>query len=219
MAEEVHLHRSAEMENLSNLSNDEINKPFSEVNNGQSRRALIVVDLQNDYFPNGKWPLDRIEQVSDNAQRLLTHCRSSGDLIIFIRHEFINADAPFFQAASIGAQIHSKFLVDEKDFVVTKNHVNAFRETNLKHILDSHSVGQLIICGAMTHMCIDAITRSAHDYSYQVSVIHDACASRDLSFNDQLVPAHLVQAAFMASISFAYAKTLSTDQFISQNPI
>src|SRR5262245_14826748 len=117
------------------------------------KRALVLIDIQNDYFPTGKWPLVGIESAADNAAKLLAAARSAGDLIVHVRHEFPTDDAPFFRPGSEGARIHSKFRGSENEPVVLKHHVNSFRETDLKRILDSHGIDQIVICGAMSHMC------------------------------------------------------------------
>ncbi|MCY1212991.1 Isochorismatase family protein [compost metagenome] len=100
--------------------------------------------------------------------------------------------------------------------VVLKHFVNSFRETNLKEILDSHGVDSLTVVGSMSHMCVDGVTRAAADFGYQVTVIHDACATRDLEFQGKTIPAEQVHGAFMASLAFAYAKVVSTDEYLAQ---
>ena len=77
------------------------------------------------------------------------------------------------------------------------------------------SLKELVVVGSMSHMCIDGITRAAADLGYGVTVIHDACASRDLEFNGLTVPAAHVHAAFMSALGFAYASVVSTDQFLA----
>lgn len=96
-----------------------------------------------------------------------------------------------------------------------KHFVNSFRETELKAILDQHGIEQLVVVGSMSHMCIDGVTRAAADLGYGVTVIHDACATRDLEFNGVVVPAAQVHAAFMSSLGFAYASVVSTDEFLA----
>ncbi|MDI3284111.1 cysteine hydrolase family protein [Polyangium sp. 15x6] len=177
-------------------------------------RALIVVDIQNDYFPGGKWTLSGTEAAADNAARLLAAARSKGDLVVHIRHEFPSADAPFFAPGSEGAQIHPKVRNRDDEHVVLKHHINSFRDTDLKAVLDRHGITEVVICGNMSHMCVDAVTRAAADFGYAVTVIHDACASRDLEFNGVRVPAAQAHAAFMAALGFAYAKMRSTDEFL-----
>src|SRR5262245_31373877 len=110
-----------------------------------SKRALILIDVQNDYFPGGKWPLVGIEAAADNSARLLAAARAVGDLVIHVRHEFLAADAPFFLPGSDGAKIHPKVQGAQGEPVVLKHHVNSFRETDLKGVLDEHGVEEVVI--------------------------------------------------------------------------
>jgi nicotinamidase-related amidase len=179
------------------------------------RRALVLIDVQNDYFPGGKWPLVGIESAADKAAKVLAAARKAGDLVIHVRHEFATADAPFFQPGSEGAKIHSTVQRTEGEPVVLKHHVNAFRETDLKEVLDKHGVSDVVICGAMSHMCVDAGVRAASDLGYKCVVVHDACATRDQEFEGTVVPAADVHAAFMAALGFGYAKLVSTEDYLA----
>ena len=85
-----------------------------------SSTALIVVDIQNDYFPGGKWPLVGADAAADNAVKVIEAARDAGDLIVFIRHES-GADAPFFTPGSDGARLHPKVLNLENEPVVLKH--------------------------------------------------------------------------------------------------
>jgi nicotinamidase-related amidase len=180
-----------------------------------ARRALVLIDVQNDYFPGGRWPLIGIESAADNASRLLAAARARGDLVVHVRHEFPTADAPFFAPGSEGAQIHPKVRGVGDEPVVLKHEVNAFRETDLKAILDRHGVDEVVICGAMSHMCVDAGVRAASDLGYKCVVVHDACATCDQEFHGAVVPAAQVHAAFMAALGFGYAKLFSTEEYLT----
>lgn len=181
-----------------------------------SKRAVIFVDIQNDYFPGGKWTLHGVEAAADNAAKLLESARRKGDLVVHIRHEFPTAEAPFFAPGSEGAKINDRVKNLDSEAVVLKHHINSYRETNLKEILDKNGVDEVIICGAMSHMCIDAVTRASNDFGYKVSVVPDACASRDLELNGKTIPAEQVHAAFMSALGFGYAKLLSTEDYIKE---
>lgn len=180
-----------------------------------AKQALIVVDIQNDYFPQGKWPLVGAEAAADNAVRLIQAFRDAGNPVVHIRHEFTSDAAPFFTPGSDGAKLHPKVLSRADEPVVLKHFVNSFRETELEAILDEQDVENLVVVGSMSHMCVDGITRAAADLGYTVTVIHDACATRDLEFNGVTVPAIQVHAAFMASLAFAYASVVSADEFLA----
>jgi nicotinamidase-related amidase len=180
-----------------------------------TKRALVLIDVQNDYFPGGKWPLVAIDSAADNAARVLAAARQAGDLVVHVRHEFTSADAPFFTPGSEGARIHEKVGAQRDEPVVLKHHVNAFRETDLKTLLDRHGVDEVVICGAMSHMCVDAGVRAASDLGYKCVVVHDACATRDQEFAGTVVLAADVHAAFMAALGFGYAKVVSTDEYLN----
>jgi nicotinamidase-related amidase len=182
-----------------------------------SKQALIVVDIQNDYFPQGKWPLVGADAAADNAVRLIEAFRQAGNSVVHIRHEFTSDDAPFFSPGSEGAQLHPKVLNRADEPVVLKHFVNAFRETELQALLTQHGIEQLVVVGSMSHMCVDGVVRAAADLGYGVTVIHDACATLDLEFNGVVVPAAQVHAAFMAALGFAYASVVSTEQFLAGN--
>ena len=147
--------------------------------------------------------------------KLLASARKAGDLVVHVRHEFPTADAPFFAPASPGSQIHPKVRNLDGEPVVLKHHVNAFRETELKAILDRHGVEEVVICGAMSHMCVDAGTRAAVDLGYTCVVVHDACATRDQEFEGVVVPAAQVHAAFMAALKFGYATSVSAKEHLA----
>lgn len=180
-----------------------------------TKRALVIVDLQNDYFPGGKWTLEGTDAAADNAARVLADARARGDLVVHVRHESTEADAPFFVAGSEGAAIHKKVLNSGNEPVVVKNQINSFRDTELKSILDRNGIGQVIVVGAMSHMCVDGITRAAVDFGYATTVIHDACATLDLEFNGVTVPAKQVHAAFMSALGFGYATLTSTKDYLA----
>lgn len=180
-----------------------------------ARRALILIDIQNDYFPGGKWPLSGIEAAADRAARVLEAARKAGDLVVHVRHEFPTAEAPFFTPGSDGAKIHPKVAQQGSEPVVLKHQVNSFRDTDLKALLDRNGVGEVVICGAMSHMCVDAGTRAASDLGYKCTVIHDACATRDQEFQGTVVSASDVHAAYMAALQFGYATLVSADEYIA----
>ena len=154
-----------------------------------SKRALILIDIQNDYFAGGKWSLEGMDGATANAARVLAAARQAGDKVIHVRHEFESADAPFFVPGSAGANIHPQVQPLASEVVVLKHQVNAFLGTDLKAQLDAAGIEQVTLVGAMSHMCIDAAARASSDFGYATTVIHDACATRDHEFEGQSIPA------------------------------
>ncbi|MFJ7145262.1 MAG: cysteine hydrolase family protein [Pseudomonas protegens] len=180
-----------------------------------AKQALIVIDIQNDYFAHGKWPLVGVDAAADNAARLIQAFRQKAQPVVHIRHEFTSDSAPFFTPGSEGAHLHPKVLNRADEPVVLKHFVNSFRETELQAILQQQGIDELVIVGNMSHMCVEGTARAAADLGYPVQVIHDACATLDLEFNGQRVPAAQVQSAVMSALAFAYANVLSTEEFLA----
>ncbi len=61
-----------------------------------SNRAIIVVDIQNEYFSGGKLPLEGIEKAAANAAKVIEHARSAKDFVIYVQHESADPEIPFF---------------------------------------------------------------------------------------------------------------------------
>ena len=180
-----------------------------------STRAVIVVDLQNEYLPSGKLPLQGIETATANAARVIEAARSKGDLVVHVRHEMPGADAPLFVPGSSGVEIMPAVAPAPGEAVVVKNYPNSFRNTDLEERLDAEGVEEVVIVGAMSHMCIDATTRAAADLGYKATVVHDACATRDLEFAGQTVPAAQVHAANMAALAWGYGQVVETRDLLA----
>ena len=177
-----------------------------------SKRAILVVDLQNEYWPTGNMPLEGIEAAAENAARVIAHARTKGDLVVNIRHEI--PGGPIFVPGSTGAQINDVVTPAGDEAVITKNFPNSFRDTGLKALLDENGVRDVIVIGAMSHMCIDATTRAANDHGFATTTIHDACATRDIEFGGQTAPAAHVHTAIMGALAFLYGDVVSTQDFL-----
>lgn len=180
--------------------------------------ALLIVDMQNDYFEGGKFPLVNINAAAANSATILAEFRNTAQPVIHIRHEVLRKPAPFFEAGTEGADIHTTVAPKADEAVITKNFPNSFRNTDLQDQLQTLGITDLIIIGAMSHFCIDATTRAAADLGYNCTVAHDACATRDLEFDGVHVPAAQVHAGFMAALAMGYGAIISTDQVIAGLP-
>ncbi len=178
-----------------------------------SKRAILIVDLQNEYWPSGNLPLHGIDAAATNAARAVAHARAKGDLVVNIRHEM--PDAPYFVPGSAGAEINDVVRPATGEPIITKHFPNSFRETGLSDLLQEHGVQDVVVVGAMSHMCVDATVRAANDLGYKTTTIHDACATLDLNFNGITTPAAQVHAAMMAALSFGYGAVISTESFLA----
>lgn len=178
--------------------------------------ALILIDIQNDYFPGGAWEVDAMDAVAANAARLLAAARDAGHLVIHIRHEAGSETAPFFRPGTPGAQINAAVAPLEGETVVLKHRPNSFHETALLDLLRDAAVVNVTICGAMTQMCVDATTRAAVDHGFKTTVVSDACGAKAISYGGTDVPADVVQAAFLAPLAMSYAKVVTTAEVLAR---
>ena len=175
-------------------------------------QALLLIDIQNDYFPDGAMELVGSSEAGVQAARLLQVYRQKSLPVIHIQHISPQKGATFFLPNTKGAQIHESVTPVEGETVFQKNYPNSFRETRLLEHLHEHHVSQLVIAGMMTHMCIDTTTRAAADLGFQCVLAHDACATRALSFGGAAVFAENVQTAFLAALGGLFAKVLSVEE-------
>ncbi|MEZ4527583.1 MAG: cysteine hydrolase family protein [Desulfobacterales bacterium] len=176
--------------------------------------ALILVDIQKDYFPGGAMELAGMEQAVQKASLLLDRFRKEKRPVFHVQHLSLRPGAAFFLPNTKGAEIHESVLPAKDEIVVQKHFPNSFRETGLLDHLRKAEVRELVFCGAMSHMCIDATVRAAFDLDFSCTVIADACATRDLEFQGMKVEAANVHAAFMAALAAVYAKVISAEQKI-----
>ena len=176
-------------------------------------KGLILIDIQNDYFANGRMELVGMDEAGSKASELLNMFRQKGWPTFHIQHISVQEGASFFLPDTEGVQIHDCIKPQGSELVIQKHYPNSFRETTLLQELESHDVKKLVLCGAMSHMCVDATTRAAFDHCFECTVVQDACATRDLEFNKNTITAIDVHGAFMAALGMVYARVVSLGEY------
>ena len=180
------------------------NATGQQITNGNSKTALVIIDIQNFYFPDGALPLYEPEKAADKAKELLVEFRKNDMLVIHIRHN-----------AKSGAEIYHLVAPLANEKVISKDKANAFIGTDLLDYLNENNIINLVLCGMQTHMCLEAATRAASDYGFNCTVINDACTTRDLQFGDVIVKAQDVHYSTLNTLNGTYAKIKTSDEFIS----
>jgi nicotinamidase-related amidase len=122
-----------------------------------------------------------------------------------VQHIATSPSATFFLPNTHGVEIHPSVTPTEYDVVVVKHFPNSFRETNLLELLRENAISKLTIIGMMTHMCIDTTVRAASDLGFEVAVVADACATKNLRLGDHEVVAKDVQTAYLAALDGTFA--------------
>ena len=182
------------------------------------KQALLLVDIQNDYFPGGTMELVGSPEAAVKAKELLQFFRRKSLPVIHVQHVASREGATFILPDTPGVAIHPDVAPLAGETVVVKHFPNSFRQTGLLERLRRRQTSTLVIAGMMTHMCIDATTRAAADYGFQCVLAHDACATKALSFGGVAVSAEQVQAAYLAALDGPFAKVLSVDAICGASP-
>ena len=168
----------------------------------QKEYALLVIDVQNFYFPGGRSELVEPEKAADKAALAISHARATGNPVIYIQHK-----------SAAGMEINDIVKPSAGDKIFVKEEVNSFIGTGLKEYIDGLQVDTLVICGMQTQMCVEAAVRAAHDFGYGVILLHDACATRKLKFGDREVAAADVHASTLATLK-SYGTVFSVAEWI-----
>lgn len=174
--------------------------------------ALILIDIQNDYFPGGRMVLHGADDAARRAAALLAHFRASGRPVVHVRHVASDPGASFFLPDTEGALTHELVAPTSSETVIEKHSPNSFVGTDLATHLESIGATTVVIAGMMTHMCVDSTTRAASDRGLTCVVVADACATREQTYAGVRVGAELVHAAFLAALdgTFATVEPLET---------
>jgi nicotinamidase-related amidase len=178
-------------------------------------QALLLIDIQNDYFPGGRMELTDAEKAAGKAAMILKRFREKNLPVIHVAHESLREGATFFLPGTSGQKIHTLVQPLPEEQVIIKNFPNSFVNTPLLETLRKLEITHIIICGMMTHMCVDATARAAKDLGFTVTLVHDATATRDLTFADAHVAANHVQTAFTAALSAVCDTVSDTDRILT----
>ena len=175
-------------------------------------KALLLIDIQNDYFPGGKSELAAPEKALHVAETVLKRFREKALPVIHVQHVNTRAGATFFLPGTAGCQIHERLTPLAGENVVVKHAPNSFYGTDLNAIIREKQITGLVVCGMMTHMCVDTTIRAAKDYGIAVTLLQDGCATKDLIFDGETLPADTVQKVFMAALNGMFADIIPASE-------
>jgi nicotinamidase-related amidase len=178
------------------------------------KTALLIIDIQNDYFKNGANPLVNSEEACNNAKFLLANFRKKKMPVTHIQHLALRPGSSFFLPDTVGAEIHPSLTPVKGEKVFIKHSPNSFKNTGLLEHFLNLDVKKIVVCGMMTHMCVDSTVRAAKDYGFEITLIGDACATKDLMINGELINSVNIHKSFLAALTYFYCQVLTTEQFL-----
>lgn len=176
--------------------------------------ALLLIEFQNDYFPNGRMPLEKSTEICQRAQEILQVYRAKQFPVIHLQHISTRPDAMHFLPCTKGVEFHQMLQPMRNETVIKKHYPNSFKDTGLLNHLIKHKINHLVVAGMMTHLAIDATVRAAYDLGFSCTVLHDACATRNLEFNNMIIPAQTVHNAFLSAIQPLYGHVVSVKELM-----
>lgn len=179
------------------------------------KQALLIIDVQNDYFKNGRCELHHPEIALAAVKELQNWFRKKDLPIYYVQH-ISRENADFFLPGTEGAELAEALHPRNNEKIIPKRHPNAFLDTELQMLLSEAGITDLVICGMMTHMCVDTTVRAAYDLGCQVTLISDACATRPLFWNGEEIPADVVQKVFLASMDGIFARIMTAGEFLAE---
>ncbi|WP_147535475.1 cysteine hydrolase family protein [Bacillus marasmi] len=177
--------------------------------------ALVLIDIQNDYFQNGKMELHESLAATENARAVLNRFRAKNQDIFHIQHVSLDPKVGFFLPETNGVHIHKSVFPLNSEAIIIKHTPNSFLGTDLFSRLTKKGINKLVICGMMTHMCIDSTVRAGREHGFEIILIEDACATRDLVYKNEIIPAKQVHQSFIAALNGKFATVVSTVQFLT----
>ena len=172
-------------------------------------RGVLVIDIQRDYFPGGAHPLVEPDAAATVARSVVDQARGRGEWIGHIQHQATEPGSTFLVAGTPGGEIHPLLAPIDGEQVITKQAPNSFVGTGLADTLTAQGIDELTVVGMMSSMCVDATVRAAIDLGLSVTVVENACAAPDLTFQGTVIPGRTVHAAFMAALGDAGAHVVS----------
>jgi nicotinamidase-related amidase len=175
-------------------------------------QALLIIDIQRDYFPGGAYPLVEPEAAAKAARKVLDTFRNDGRPVLHLKHVWDAPDATFMRPGTDGVEIHPSVAPADGEPVIEKAEPNGFLGTDLQAQLSAGGIDSLVVVGMMSSMCVDATVRAGADLGLTMTVVHDGCAAPDLDFGDTHVPGAVVHAAFMAALADTYATVVGSKE-------
>ncbi len=173
-------------------------------------RALLLIDIQRDYFPDGRHPLVGSDRAADAAATVLAGFRARSEPIVHVQHAWDEPDAAYLKPGTPGFAHDGRVAPAGDEPVVVKGAPNAFIGTDLERRLRDNGISELVVAGMMTSMCVDATVRAAVDLGFDVTVVCDACAAPNLAHGGIAVSGEQVHAAFLAALGEGYAEIVDS---------
>ena len=179
------------------------------------RRALIVIDVQNEYF-SGNMPIEYppVETSLPNILLAMDAARAAGVPVVVVQHEAPEG-SPIFARGSHGWQLHGSVADRAHDHFVSKTQASCFTGTDLAFWLAERKIDTVTIAGYMTHNCDAATIYGASHMGLGVEFLADASGSLPYENAAGKASAEEIHRVFSTVFHSSFAAAASTAGWIA----
>ncbi|WGS49253.1 cysteine hydrolase [Paraburkholderia sp. D15] len=179
------------------------------------RRALIVIDVQNEYV-TGDLPIEYpdVQTSLANIGRAIDAARAADVPVVVVQH-LSTPTSPLFARGSAGAELHSVVASRPHDHLVEKSQASSFAGTDLADWLAARNIDTLTVTGYMTHNCDASTTNHAYHMGLAVEFLHDATGSVPYENSAGFASAKDIHHAFSVVLQSNFAAVASTDEWLA----
>ncbi len=178
------------------------------------KRALLVIDVQNEYF-TGKLPVTHPADSLENVFQAMDAAQRRGVPVAVIQHAAKAAQSPVFQKGSPGWELHAEISRRPRSVLIEKNWPDAFTETQLQSWLKNNGIDTVTVSGYMTQMCCDTTARRAFHLGYAVEFLADATGTLAFSNEAGTVTAEELHRAILVTQT-RFSKVMKTQDWIER---
>lgn len=178
------------------------------------RRALIVVDVQNEYVTgNLKIQYPPVAGSLRNIGRAMDAAREAGIPVVVVQQSS-PVDWPLFATGSQGWELHEVVASRPHDHYLRKLKASSFVGTDLGEWLTAHEIDTLTVIGYMTHNCDDTTVKHAVDRGLKVEFLHDAAGTVPYANRAGFASAEEIHRVFNVVQQSNFAAVMSTDEWL-----
>lgn len=179
------------------------------------RRALIVIDVQNEYF-TGKLGISYPDPAITlpNVGRAMDAAVAAGIPVVVVQH-ITPPGTPIFAEGSHGAALHPSIAERPRDHLISKQLASAFTGTGLADWLRARDIDTVSIVGYMTHNCDAATVLHASHDGWQVELLSDASGSLPYRNRAGSASAEEIHRVFTVVMQTGFAAVVTTDDWIA----
>lgn len=177
------------------------------------KKALLVIDVQNEYFTGKlKVTYPNPSDSLNNILRVMDYAKENNMIIIVVQHTSLSGNT--FVKGTNEWDMHPEILKKHYDYIIEKNKPSSFYNTNLEEILKKENIKGVVISGYMTQMCCDTTAREAFHKDYVVEFLSDATGTIDVENYVGTISSKELHNATLAAQSLGFSKVLSCEEWM-----